>query len=125
MSGIKFRYICERANGEKFTLFVTLEQLETGQFNIGKIGSIERVLSRDRFTNLADKNDKDIYENDLYKDAAGDIGRVELATTAGYGWGLFGTKKGSLYWTNICTATQGVVIGNATDNPELLTGDKK
>ena len=74
---------------------------------------------------LCDKNGKEIWEDDLYKTPDGIVYRIQMAVD---GWGLFSkTEKGavkSLYWENVCTHTQGEVIGNIHENPELLEKSK-
>ncbi len=74
------------------------------------------------WTGQKDKNGKEIFgEGDIYKDADGIISVVEMAVD---GWALFpiteGTPVRNLYWQNVYDKTKGEVIGNVTDNPELI-----
>jgi len=78
----------------------------------------------EQFTGLCDKNGKEIYEGDKYKDAEGIVSKVEWGLGE---WSLFPIDKKapirSLYWRNICEKTQGEIIGNRHQNPELLKGE--
>jgi len=74
-----------------------------------------------QYTGDKDKNGVEIYHDDLYKARNSIVYRVEMKVD---GWGLFSgnSKCGvpSLYWMNICEKTNGEVIGNIHQNPELL-----
>ena len=63
-----------------------------------------------------DKNKKEIYKGDKYKDAEGIVSNVEWGLGE---WSLFPidmkTPVRSLYWRNICKKTQGEVIGTIHD----------
>lgn len=80
-----------------------------------------KTIVLEQYTGVNDKNGKEIYKGDIYKDAKGIISKVEAAVD---GWALFPISRKAairnLHWRNVYEGTRGEVIGNIHDNPELL-----
>lgn len=120
MREIKFRYICKDACGKIFTFFITLRELEQGKLNINTYGLIQEILSKDEYIGLKDKNGKEGYNSDLFKDKKGVIYLVDHDED---GWifknGDVGYRP-STFRTSIPYSLDGEFIGNIYENPELL-----
>ena len=60
---IKFRYVY--SNGKEIKTFIyTIEEIERGWHEWTNLGDF-KLISRDRFTGLKDKNGVEIFENDV------------------------------------------------------------
>ena len=72
-----------------------------------------------QFTGLHDKNDKKIFEGDIFTNEKGDIGRVTWYDEYS-AFMIFSITKNKVYWLYDNDFSMLLYIGNIHDNPELL-----
>ena len=126
MREIKFKYICKDVTGDIFTFITTIEELEKARLNIDTFGRIEEILARNEYTQLKDKNGREIYEGDIVKfqtkewDIQGEFSRpfvqkkVKFVDGSFYADGMYEEDCFEIGWNEV------EVIGNIYENPELL-----
>jgi hypothetical protein len=118
MREIKFRYLygVDEKAGPFFTKVFTLNQIEGGdqfdEISDNPLLKNHRILHRDQFTGLLDKNGKEIYSDDICRrDGCDWIAPIEFHDGAFWVGAL-------LLCMEICELE---VIGNIHENYELLT----
>ncbi len=128
MREIKFRYVFKKPNGHIVIYFTDIQHLEHGDianFLQHNFLSIERdLIARDLYTGLTDKNDKEIYGEDIVRGKDGSR-RIEykggnfvarkLRDSKNYTYEGITTKYLPFNWKD-----QFEVIGNIYENKELL-----
>ncbi len=126
MEIIKFRYRVQSPEGLITTHILTLEALELGKtffYECFKFGW--KILSRDRFIGILDKNGQEIYDGDIIQHVTteGVILIKEIFWNehkARFNIGNVGFDD--FYNSGFTMSSQRVeVIGNKYNNPELLT----
>ena len=111
---IKFRYRIQDKTGKIITQIYTLEEIEMGL--LSKYYSLDyKILSRDQYTGLKDKNDKEIYGGDIVKHFVSYKEQIDKIHFVEDGWRV-GTWE-----PNYLGNFEVEVIGNIYENPELLT----
>ena len=124
---IKFRYRIQLATGEIHTEVVNLADLENGYLEEYLVPSC-KILSRDEFAGLEDKNGKEIYEGDIIL-IDEDGRKYEVIFHQGV-FGIIGgdsihyplrnfTKTGTSISERSIEKIE--VIGSIYENPELCT----
>lgn len=126
MKELKFRYVFKKPSGHIVLYFTDIQHLEhsdIANFLQHNFLSIERdLISRDQFIGTQDKNDREIYEGDLYypskySDYPAEVYYDERSCQ------FRGRVKGEMQYDktyNIAFAKYIEVIGNIHQNPELL-----
>lgn len=115
---IKFRFRLKNFDGKITTHIYTLEQLMKHA-----IGYPNHIISQDEFTNLLDKNGKEIYEGDIIKHEQWDN---DFTTIVKWNTDM---AKFDIYWikdnqpslTSRLADREYEIIGNTYSKPELLT----
>ena len=109
MRPIKFRYRIKLATDEIHTEIVNLADLENGYLKEYIVPSC-KILTKDQFTGLHDKNNKEIYERDIVESwdkVSNNYGRSMVE------W----HNQGYWYFQD---GDEIEVIGNKWENPELI-----
>ncbi|MEK5503296.1 YopX family protein [Bacillus sp. FSL M8-0168] len=145
----KYRYVLKHVGNLKFEssgeikfLFYTLDQIEKGRI-WRELETLElegwELISRDRYTGLSDKKERDIYERDIsqrrsirYTDCSRsqiesisdpEIGQIYYAE--GIWLGMKQKDKGLIFLPGTIESKELEVIGNIYENPDLLEAAEK
>lgn len=114
MREIKFRYRLLHLDSKQIeTAFLTLKELEQGTLPYLYNLVAFKVLTRDEFTGLLDKNGKEIYEGDILKATNPCVVKWNEEKLA---W----TNDSKVWKFNMSNKGIYEVIGNIYENPELL-----
>lgn len=118
MNEIKFRFVCEDLSQQIFFLYYKIDDFIDG-LSLGKIGRIEKIISKDQYTGLKDKNGVEIYKGDIIKHSDKYyIAKFDLI------FGLRFIDSRGYYVIPIepinRSQTSIEIIGNIHENPELL-----
>ena len=116
-------------NPDSIVCIYNSKSVEVGDgLTVKKLRASERKFDLMQFTGFKDKNDKEIYENDIVKFKDGRIGVVIFDTLP-----LYIENQGKYYVTGWFInfkneeyeplEDDAEVIGNIYENPELLEGD--
>ena len=133
MRPIKFRYTCQNDQDEKDIIqkIFTLEQIEEGHFydwwqNLPD--KYFKIVARDRFTGLHDKNNKECYENDIISLSENDRvfydETLPLYLPVVFHKGTFGVRWKENFRPLILCEDEFEIKGNVSANPELLGNPK-
>ncbi|MDR7318893.1 YopX family protein [Brevibacillus nitrificans] len=79
---------------------------------IGEHGAILR-----QFTGLYDKNEKEVYQGDLWF-PSGRMYKPYVVDWGGVGWWLYNPRN-DMYWSPADELGEGEVIGNIYENPDI------
>lgn len=114
---IKFRYVFEdKKSKKKFLRYWTIRQIETG--SLKEFDFLRwKLITRDMFTGLHDKNGKEIYEGDVVFSESWNPPKQEVTFDRG---GFCLKYDNSEYYPDIKYAEQMEIIGNIHENPEVI-----
>jgi len=126
MREYKFRIRCKRVINETSyssittieTKIITLKQLETHWIMRHFSDECTEILSIDQYIGLNDKDNKEMFENDIILDDKGNYATIEYSSPSWFGRYKYGKDiKGGL--GNLTDGWR-EVVGNIYDNPKLL-----
>ena len=120
---LKFRYILKH-KGKIKTIYATLDEIERGKMDqylmqkSARFRGEDKLLARDRYTGLQDKNGIEIYEGDVvrYLINSEDFPEEEIREVK-----IIDLWNGIMPFRLISTRNSTVeIIGNIYENPELV-----
>ncbi|MBA7499211.1 hypothetical protein ES704_01951 [subsurface metagenome] len=121
MREIKFRYIFEDKEGKKHTLTESIEELETHTDIPLNITLGWKLIARDEYTGLKDKNSKEIYKGDIVRHYDS-FPSEQNQQVVWHEHGFYFAWKDGLINHRLMSTEFFEVIGNIYENPELLEG---
>ena len=118
MREIKFRYVYQHKENKNrfYKLLLSLEDVENNIFSLGRNECADEwnLIAIDEYTGLKDKNDKEIYENDIIRTYIEDdcVNSKVFFDSGGF---CIESKEGEFYDLRFLK-----IIGNVYRNLELL-----